>query len=743
MAAVQIGDVIAILKEIYNAYDAWRSIPKKLRQVLENFKDTEEEVRTLNKVLASSRRPEHRSYPGTDKLIADLKEARNYFERYEPLTDENGKVRMTTRVAKTVTARWNWEAVNAYVENVNSHREKMKDFKEIVLIQAALDNTELLLSSIKLQFSSGQAHFHGPVDHQLAPDNSSTISSDRMSILTKASKSLKYARRLESNSVSQPKLTLSPVVEASSASTESAGMNADLKQEIADYVERTELYRPEALQTDRLQDLEYIGRLPGRWKKSQQRTREQAQYQPSSSGGVREQAQYQPSSSGGTPDFPSSISIQSLDHHVNGSLRPAAGPRNAIDDDVSISPSWKRVFGSVQLEGNERNSILSDVRSLPGPALDLDNFSDSDSSIVDVTDPIDNHFTLPEPIMVITPWTGSKPIQCHLKMVQSEGSLCIRSTSVRTFHVDAMPTLGGGVGISPSSLLRIKKETAGAIRSSDSMSLVFNHAVLGGLDSFPRILHPTTESTATPTNTHPYAVEFYGHQFLNVEGYHELPKAVRGLAYLFRNKNDRDLVREKIFGKKLLASVGISTIQFDKKDQMKPCRTQAMSLWLSTQSDTATLSDRLPASDLLTVTVQCNSRGKPTEPDCAIEMAVLKARNIESVRSKEGKELELEVLPLLNKTDEDEATMAGAVLSSNASAVSTSSDRSQSVASTSPETKKSSIFFKRRTSSVVSVTTLKPSSPFRCYIKFTESSDNYILAKKRFVDALKVNLPKG
>ena len=723
MSAVQVGDVLAVLHEIYKAYDAYRTIPDKLRHALTKFKDAEDEVSTLNKILAGSRRPEHRSYPGTAQLFDDLQTARNYFKRFEPLTDESGKVRMTSRVKKTFSAKWNWDAVDAHVETMNAHRERIKDFKHTVLIQAALDNTELQISSIKLQLNCGHPSFRGPEPLRLALDNASTSSSDRMSVLTRASKSLKIARRLESNPTTQLQQGLSPVIEASSASTQSTGLTGDLKEEIADYVERNELYRPEALQLDRQQELEYIGRLPGRWMRSQQRALEKAQQEPI------------PIES--TSDIVSDVSPVASRYRADLNFSSAAEFQRVVDDTGSISLSWKGAFDNVQLNGGQRSLRSLDEIPLPDPALDLDDVSDSDSGTTDDTNPADDHFALPESIMIITPWTGSQPIQCHLKMVQSEGSLCIQSTSVRRFHLDVMPTLGGRDGISPSSLLRIKEETAGAIEASDLMALTFNHAVLGGLDSFPRILHPTAESTTTRNNTHPYMVTFYSHQFLSVDGYEKLPKAVRGLAYLFRGKADRDLFREKVFGKKLLASVGIATIQLDRKGQMKPCGTQAMSLWLGTKPDTAQPTDRPPVSELLTVTVQCNSRGKQTEPDCAIEMAVLKARNVDNVRNKVGKELELEVRPLIDKTEDDETTMAGGVLSSDASVLSSSSERSYSIGSN-----KSSTFFKRRTSSVTSVTTLKPVPSFHCFIKFTESSDDYIHAKRRFVDALKANLSK-
>lgn len=733
---VNIGDAIAILAQIYHIYDAYKNTPDKLCQALRKFEDAERECKALNRILATSRRPEYRTYPGSPDLVKDLAKARDFFERFEPLTDSSGKkVQMTARVKKTFSAKWSWSQVENHVATIEMHRDNMKNFKQDVLIQAAYDNMTLQIHGIRLQLG-GKESTSG-MGQATIQDETSSFSSDRISVLSRASHSLKLARQLERGPSKNRQLQLSPIIEASSTSTrpDAGDVAGDLKQNVADLVEKAELHKPDHLQLATSEDLERLAKLPARWLKLQQGLTQQSSGQLSSS---------RVANGRGVLD---TISIHSVSH----SNRSSTYVPIANDDAFSISPSWRNAFARVQYGQNEPSLSSISERLLPDAAIDteLDATTISDNySICSTTAEQDQSFIVDE-VMIITPW-HTRPLPCQLKMIPSEGSLCIQSSTIKKFHANALPPMGGSVAVTPSSLLHMS-DTSDEIRPAEQVPLVFNHAVLCGMSSFPKVLHPSAEMTSPGTDSYPYIVEFYQHQYMQVDRYEKLQRAVKGLAYLFRHKEDRDAVRQKIFGRQLLASVGISTIEFDTASP-KPCGTQAASLWKRFPSVTEQQdSDPACHPNELTITIQCSTKGKRTEPDCAKEFIVLniRSKNVDKIKYSAGKELELD-LQLIEREDLESPTtdMSGGILSSDASNISGISERSQSHSLDDPiqspkiGSRKQSFFSKSRTLSIVSAVTTKPSNSLRCYLKFTEGSPSLDKAKERFLDALQTNLER-
>jgi len=719
---LNIGDAVAILTSIYKTYDAYRSTPDKLRQALRRFEDAEKECETLNGVLATSRRQEYRTWPGTAGFVADLQMARDFFRQFKPLTDEAGNVKMIAKVKKTIRVQWDWLEVEKHVANVNTHRENMNHFKQTVLIQAAYDNTELHLHTLRVHLENRQGTTQ--VVQGTVQDDGSSLSSEHMSVLSRASRSLRVARQMQIEPPRRHEVRLSPIIEASSSSTRTSQTDGqdDLRRKVADFVEKVELHKPGSLQVARLQDLRYIAELPERWYRSQQE-------------------QQQQHGSGPSPrHVPISTDLLSRSSILGFSYVPAQVPARS-GDAISISPSWHIALDKAQYGSNVVGSPTLCASISPERALEIDDVTISDGASVDSAQ-TDEEEQVIEGVMIMTPFLA-RPMPCRLKLVQSAGSLCIQSTTIKRFYREALPALDG---ITSSSLLPITGSNDDGIYTPEMTPLIFNHAVLPGMSSFPKILHPSAEVSTNAFDAHRYLIDFYQHQYLQVERYPNLPKAMMGLSYAFERETDRNLLRQKIFGKQLLASVGVSTVQFATGSVPKPCGTQAASLWKNTpiSPENSNASD---CGDELTITIQCSMKGKPT-PDCAIEFRILKIdhKNIEKVRINKGKELELKLRRLEpNKHEPLTVVASGGVMSSSSttSNLSNISDSSHSSAEApslaKSQSRRTSLFSPSRKSSITSVSTTKPLASFLCYIKITEEGNGSTRAKKDFLDALETS----
>lgn len=719
---VNLGDAIALLEQIRKAYDAYKNTPDKVRQALKKFEDTEKECKALNAILATSRIPELRSWPGTEELVTDLESAHAYLNNYRPLA-EGGTTRMT-RVKKTTLLQWKWADFEKNIAIVDRHRENIKDFKQTVLIRTTQANIELSISAIKLHMMNQSAASRNPRGYVYDDTISTTSDSDHISLLSKVSRSLQVAGSLESAPHQHRRLPLSPVLESSASRRSVADESPeDLKGNIARFIERRHLNMLDAVQDARQEDLEYIARLPEKWYRSQIRP----DIQPASA--IR-------TSINSIGSRSSSESEAVVIHSIE---LPVAEPS---DDALSLSPSWHKILNQIQYDQSSAQSAATKKEFLPDPAIDLEVSSLSDVSSIHTEEQVDDQAMVIDQVMIAVPWIKAS-LPCQLRLTRSEGSLCIRASTTKTFNPDRMPAIGGQT---PSTLLNLRPAQTNA---SEPIPLVFSHAVLGGMSSFPKILHPTAE--VGDSGEYPYVVEFYDHQYLKAEGYPNLRPAVQGLRYLFQRKSDRDLLRQEIFGKELLASVGVSGVQFDtsSKSVPKPCTTQAATLWRVHRKNEGSID--VPE---LTITIQCSTKGKQTEPDCAREFSVVRydAKKLEKVRKSEGKEIELEIRPVAEKDTPStlpSPELSGTVQSSgstasNVSTYSTGSDsRYDPGHSTGNRSRKTSFLSMKRNSSIITVETIKPVKPFLCYIRFTESSPSLIRAKERFADALKDNMPRN
>lgn len=720
---VQIGDIIAILNAVYQAYDAYRSTPDELTQALSRFERAKNECEALNQTLSRSRRQSHRRWPGTDDFLADLQSAHDFFKQFKPLLDI-GSTNKLNRIRSTVSARWNAAKVKYHADRIEMHCNSMQNFKQTVVIEMAQDTVELQLQSIRLQLEQSQANVRMHQSH--IRDDASSIMSDRMSTLTRVKRSLKAARQLQLEPAPERPTGLSPVLEAGSASLRSQPMDSsnELRHRIVERIERAHLYDADSVETITIQDLEYIARLPERWLQRQREQQVQAQRHMISppSGHL---APLSPRETMHLADPGLGLSILEP-----GPVSSTISPR--LEDTQSLSPSWNLAFDRAQFGGFTDAGSSASTRILGDPALDFEKMTFDDGASLHLTQSEEQHDVV-EGVLLRTPFDKQFPVKLDLKLTQ--GSLHVQATTEEMFSLDSLPILAK---MTPSTVLRLGRH-GDAEDSQERQPLIFHHAIEPGMRSFPRVLHPRAQD---PRSAYPYVIEFYEHQYFTSELYPKLPKAVMGLSYHFKDKKARNTVREAMFGKELLASVAVDNIQFDNGSKPKPCGTQVSTLWKS--------------GSKISITVQCSTKGEPA-PDCAVELKItgVDMKELEKVRGSTGKGINLKVRKIEHEaTNQASPTLSAGVLSSSSttrSAFSGVSDSSNSTTdgqtSLGSQSRKSSWAFspslkssKMSIMTTKSARTVKAVSSFYCFIRFTESNDKFIRAKKDFLDALKRNI---
>jgi hypothetical protein len=133
---------------------------------------------------------------------------------------------------------------------------------------------------------------------------------------------------------------------------------------------------------------------------------------------------------------------------------------------------------------------------------------------------------------------------------------------------------------------------------------VFQHPFVQGLESFPRILHPAIDTMDPLHSKAPYTIHFIRPQFSIIEHHQCSDHRSDQIKYHFETQDDRDLVREAIFGKLLLANAGVEEV---KLKNTTICDMEIISLWQEKAPDGQ---QQLPIS----ITAAVYSRRDPSAP---------------------------------------------------------------------------------------------------------------------------------
>lgn len=285
-------------------------------------------------------------------------------------------------------------------------------------------------------------------------------------------------------------------------------------------------------------------------------------------------------------------------------------------------------FGiSGRLSRDFDDSSLPEHRSLGGPAISI---SDSSASAVATSDgqsdalfpsrtrPIEEEVdsstarrVLSEEgwqgcVKISSPQTGLEPTFCTLEITESAGSICV--------DIVANPRRMTAGSIEGS----VQSEKMSAPSASFDCSLggngdlafarTFKHLFTPSTRPIPSVWHPDHEGPIVARNE-PYTITFTQNQVFQETGISQPLRHIADLKYIFFDKDYRDHVRSKLFGKQLLASVGVKRISFN----YIACERKAVSLWFDTRNNPKTK----------TITFFRTSKDKKDRPRGEVEYEVL------------------------------------------------------------------------------------------------------------------------
>ena len=113
----------------------------------------------------------------------------------------------------------------------------------------------------------------------------------------------------------------------------------------------------------------------------------------------------------------------------------------------------------------------------------------------------------------------------------------------------------------------------------------FQHCLQSRDRPIPHLLHPEVEGPSEEPDA-PYTITFRERQYISMEGAFEGPRWTTSLMYIFHEKDDRNALCEKIFGKTLLTSTGSDRIKYDGREIS---HMSSVTLWLDDASGTQSM----------------------------------------------------------------------------------------------------------------------------------------------------------
>jgi hypothetical protein len=125
------GDLLQFARLVQQGFDYYQSAPQSLRQSLERFQYVANHLEDLSDVLQKSGWP---YYDRAPKLKDDLKEAKNFFDRYASLS--TAITVSTSRLFDTARLGLGQDKgkLRSIDENLKDHLDKMSAFKQHVIL---------------------------------------------------------------------------------------------------------------------------------------------------------------------------------------------------------------------------------------------------------------------------------------------------------------------------------------------------------------------------------------------------------------------------------------------------------------------------------------------------------------------------------------------------------------------------------------------------------------------------------
>lgn len=566
-APAGLSDILSLAETASKIYHYWQGVPEDLSGLLHKFDYLEKQLRSLSTVIVSSG---WSMYDKSAELEALFKDAEVFFVKQKTLAETSAGG--ASKTGKITRRKLDEDEMQRIAKSVDDQMRTIQDFKTNVMLLASVRS--LQASRTTLQRQSDRASRPGmdkknlqsarivPLGRPQEFIEEARADSNAINVITEAITALQFAMKLKHRNPTtyQPNLetiiAFSPEVVALPSTTDH-DMIEDFVVESAQLVEKLQLYTEAAAPTEHFDELEAFVA------KANNLTRD-----------------LQPSKAG------MSAEVRSL--HL-----PAIEPSpQSYSDSFLRNPEFQRWAASpsdvpLPLPARDQVSFVLGKPARPvtrststqtgsdaGFSMRSPSFSEG---LMEVGGPAKEHIDLTGWVKIYAgKQTDSQRISCKLDITRSEGSTCIWAVATSRRRSSALAATTIPSAMTPGMLMHGQQiefaaEGIGTFRT-------FQHSFTNVIRPVPHILHPSVEgSNATKAglsaNDAVFSITFHDPQYFVEEGCP--PKWTRELQYVFSNESDRNRVRSKIFGKRLVHSAGTESIKFG----YIACTQHAITLW--------------------------------------------------------------------------------------------------------------------------------------------------------------------
>ena len=559
---VGISDLLALAQTSYNIYRYWKGVPDDLKDLLQKFEHIGKQLELLNAVIVSSG---WSPYNRTSDLRSLFTDAKAFFVKHNALLQQSAAG--ASKLGKLARLKLDEDEMQRIEKRVDEEMKMMQDFKMSIMLLASvrtLQGSRTMLQRRRGDDTRASRQRIGSSNEQVTPTipagrtqqliKEARTDSDVLSVISEATTALQFATKLKRRAVPpyQPNLETviasSPEVVALPSSTDRDLIENFLDQS-QQLVEELQLYTNEAAPAKHVNDLaEFVA-------KANKLTRD---LRPSKAGISAEVRSLRLPTIEPSPHSFSDSFLRSSEFQRWASTDSEWTPTPPQDQEVSLALGQPARSVTQSTSTQTDSDAVFSMRSL--------SFSEG----VEVGGPAKEHISLSGWVRIYAGrQTDSQKISCKLDITRSEGSICICAVATSRRRPSSMLKAAiMPVAMTPGKLMHghemnIASDNEGPFRT-------FQHSFTNINRPVPHVLHPSVEGPSAKEN---YTISFHDHQYFVEEGCP--PIWTRELKYVFVNEIDRNIVRSKIFGKRLLRSAGTEKISFN----YIACLQHAITLW--------------------------------------------------------------------------------------------------------------------------------------------------------------------
>ena len=556
-----ISDLLNLAQIAYDIYQYCEGAPDDLKGLLQKFQYIGDQLKLLNTVIVSSGWSE---YDKTAELRELFKDAKAFFVKHDALLHNSATG--TSKLGKLARLKMDADDMRNIENRVDEQMKRMQDFKTNVMFLASVRTLQDSRTTLQRQKSRPSDRADGVSNAQpsriiLAGRPQQLIveartDSDVISVISEATTALQFATKLKRRTPAPFQANLESIIASSPEvvalpSSSDRDMIENFIVESERLVEKLHLYNDQASPTRHVDDLsKFI-------EKANQLTRD-----------------LRPSKAG-------------ISAEVRSLRLPTIEPSpHSFSDSFLKSPEFQRwAASSPELDrgmmtahdqmsmvlGQPARSITRSTSTQTGSdaMFSMRSLSFSEAA-AEVGGPAKEHIDLTGWIKIYAgKQTSSQRVSCTLDITWSEGSVCIWAVATsrrRTSSTLQSPLLPAAM--TPGILMH--GHQADVVSDREGPFRTFKHSFDNNSKPMPYALHPSAEGPVAREN---YAITFHSPQYFLEERYPH--RWSTELKYIFQNESDRNTVRSKIFGKKLLRSAGAEKITFN----YIACHQQDITMW--------------------------------------------------------------------------------------------------------------------------------------------------------------------